>query len=189
MDFTRLKAPRPTRIVPAMYRRSVRFAFVLLLALPALGWAQPSQFGVLAGGAQSMEDGFELDFGDGVREVFFGARIDVDAMFNVKLGQVDTAVGPTGLPTDDGKVEYVLGQVEYKFDEIWGSSSIFAGPGAYRGRADDLEETNFGLAGGVNASFPVTRRFALLLELSYHWVNFEENYTFVTATGGLRVSF
>lgn len=189
MNLTRLKAPDPTRIVTAMQRRSLTLSLLMLLTLPALAVAQPFQFGILAGAAESMEDGFDLDFGDGVREIFFGARIDVDAMFNVKLGQVDTAIGPTGLPASDGRVEYVSGQVEYRFHEIWGSSAIFAGPGVYRGRADGLEETSFGLAGGVNTAFPINRRFAVLLELSYHWVNFEERYTFLTATGGLRVSF
>ncbi|MGH9456496.1 MAG: hypothetical protein ACRD2J_02535 [Thermoanaerobaculia bacterium] len=162
---------------------------VILLAFPGVASAEPFQFGILGGGAQSMEDGFEFDFGEGVTEVFAGARVDVATMFNVKLGQADAPVGPTGIAADDAKVEYIAGQVEYQFDEIWGSSSVFAGPGVYRSRAADLEETSFGLSGGVNASFPLTRRFALLLELSYHWANFEEDYTFVTATGGLKVSF
>lgn len=186
MHFRELKAQDPIRIVAAMKRGLLLTIFLLA---PAVASAQPFQFGILAGGAQSLEDGFELDFGDGVREVFFGARVDRDTMFNIKLGQTDSATGPTGLPAEDGKVEYILGQVEYRFDEVWGSSAFFAGPGVYRARADGLEETDFGLAGGVNAAFPLTRRFAFLVELSYHWVNLEEDYTFLTAAGGLRVSF
>lgn len=161
----------------------------VLLATPTLALAQPFQFGVLAGAGRSMEEGFDFDFDHSVIEVFVGARVDVQTVFNIKLGQTDTEVGPGGEPLADGKLDYVAGQVEYQFDEIWGSSSIFAGPGVYRARGGDIEETEVGLSGGVNALFPLTRRYGVLVELSYHWVNFDENYTFLTATGGLKVSF
>ena len=181
-----LKGFRPTRIVTRM-KRGLLLASLLLF--PSLAVAQPFQFGVLAGAGRSMEDGFDFSFDQGVREVFFGARVDVDTMFNVKLGQTDTETGPAGEAVTDGRVDYVVGEVEYKFDEVWGSSAVFAGPGAYRVRAGDLEDTNLGLVGGVNTTFPINRQFGLILELAYHWVNFEEQYSFLTATGGVRVAF
>ncbi len=181
-----LKGSRSTRIVTRM-KRGLLLASLLLF--PSFALAQPYQFGVLAGGGRSMEEGFKFEFDEGVREVFFGTRIDVDTMFNVKLGQTDTPTGPAGEPVDDGKIDYVLGQVEYEFDEVWGSSAIFAGPGVYRLRAGDLEETNIGAVAGINTGFPVTRRMSLMVELAYHWVNFEESYTFLTATGGVRFAF
>lgn len=162
---------------------------LVLLVTPSLALAQPFQFGILAGAGRSMEDGFDLDFDEQVVEVFVGTRVDVQTMFNVKFGQTDTAVGPTGDALPGGKLEYLAGQVEYQFDEIWGSSSLFAGPGVYRARGGDIEEAELGISGGVNAVFPLTRRYGVLVELSYHWVNFEESYTFLTATGGLKVSF
>lgn len=181
-----LKGFESTRIVTRM-KRSLLLASLLLF--PAFAFAQPFQFGVMAGTGRSMEDGFEFSFDQGVREVFFGARIDVDTMFNVKLGQTDTETGPAGEAVVDGEIDYVVGQVEWKFDEAWGSSAVFAGPGAYRVRAGDQEDTNLGLVGGVNTTFPITRQFGLVLELAYHWVNFEEQYTFLTATGGVRIAF
>jgi hypothetical protein len=181
-----LKGSKPTRIVTRMKRGLL---LAVLLLVPALGLAQPFQFGVLAGTGRSMEEGFEFSFDQGVREVFFGARIDVDTMFNVKLGQTDTETGPLGESVNDGTIDYVLGQVEYGFDEVWGRSAVFAGPGAYRVRAGDLEDTNLGLAGGVNTTFPINRHFGLMLELAYHWVNFEEQYSFLTAAAGVRFAF
>lgn len=181
-----MKGSRPTRIVARM-KRGLLLASLLLF--PSFALAQPFQFGVLAGGGRSMEEGFDFEFDEGVREVFFGARVDVDTMFNVKLGQTDTQLGPAGEPVEDGKIDYVVGQVEYEFDEVWGSSAIFGGPGAYRLRAGDTEDTNIGLVAGVNTTFPVTRQFGLMLELAYHWVNFEEQYSFLTATGGVRIAF
>ena len=181
-----LKGSESTRIVTRM-KRGLLLASLLLL--PSLALAQPFQFGVLAGGGRSMEEGFDFSFDEGVREVFFGARIDKDTMFNVKLGQTDTEIGPAGEAIADGTIDYVVGQVEYRYDEVWGSSAFFAGPGAYRIRAGDAEDTNLGLVGGVNTTFPINRNFGLMLELAYHWVNFEEQYTFLTATGGVRFAF
>lgn len=182
-----LKGSRSTRIVTRM-KRGLLLASLLLF--PSLALAQPFQFGVLAGGGRSMEEGFDFEFDEGVREVFFGARIDVDTMFNVKLGQTDTALGPNAEPVADGRIDYVVGQVEYQFDEVWGSSAVFGGPGAYRLRAEGgVEDTNIGLVGGINTTFPITRQFGLMLELAYHWVNFEEQYSFLTATGGVRIAF
>ncbi|HVR44723.1 MAG TPA: outer membrane beta-barrel protein [Thermoanaerobaculia bacterium] len=162
---------------------------VSLAVLPSLAAAQPFHFGIVGGGADSLEDGFDLDFDDQTFEVFAGARIDVGTMFNIRVGRTDLEVGPDGSPVSEGRIEYVAGQVEYQFDEIWGSSSFFGGPGLYRARAGALEETNFGLSGGVSATFPLTRRFGFLLELAYHWVNLDEKYTFLTVAGGLKIAF
>lgn len=181
-----LKGFGAIRIVTAMKRSLILLS---LLLLPSLASAQAFQFGILGGAGRSMEDGFELDFDEGVVEVFAGARVDWATMFNIKLGQTDMPVDPLGVATSDGSLDYLAAQVEYRFDEVWGSSAVFAGPGVYRGETADLEETELGFSLGVNAGFPITPRFAAVLELGYHWVNFETDYTFLTATGGLRVSF
>lgn len=182
-----LKAPVSDRIVTAMKRLLLLLALVLF---PSILAAQPYQFGILIGAAEPMEDGFDLKFGEGVREVFFGARLETNTMFNVKLGQTDSPVTPSGLESlGNHSVDYVLGQVEYQFDEVWGSSSVFAGPGLYRSESGGEDATELGFSGGVSASFPVNRRFAFMVELAYHWVDFEQRYTFISATGGFRVAF
>ncbi len=78
---------------------------------------------------------------------------------------------------------------EYRFDEIFGSTTLFFGPGAYRQDSADGSETDFGLSGGVSGDFPLTRRLGFVVEGAYHWVNFDDEYEFVTVGAGLRLSF
>ena len=180
-----LKAPGTFRIVPAMNRWLL---LASLLLLPALAAAQPFQFGINLGVADPQEDGFDFDMNDSFREVYFGARIDENSYFNVKLGQIATDVSPID-ETQDGDLDYVQGLVEYQFDEIWGSSALFLGPGLYRAKLGEEDDTQVGVAGGVNTTFPLTRRMGLQLELAYHWVNFEEETQFITAGVGLKFAF
>jgi hypothetical protein len=183
-----LKATRPTRIVTAMKRGLLLAA---LLLVPSLTLAQPFEFGILGGKAESMEDGFDFDFDQDVIEVFFAARIDESTRFRIKLGDADMPFSTDGDPINDGSLQYLTGEIEYVSHEIWGRSGIFAGPGVYRGRSSsaNLEETAFGLVGGVNTSITLTRRIDILVELAYHWAKFEEDYTFITAAAGLKMSF
>lgn len=183
-----LKATRPSRIVTAMKRGLLLAA---LLLVPSLALAQPFEFGILGGKAESMEDGFDFDFDQDLIEVFFAARVDEATMFRIKLGDTDMPFTTAGNPVSDGSLQYVTGEIEYQSHEIWGRSGIFAGPGVYRGRSSstDVEETAFGLVGGVNTSVALTRRIDILVELAYHWAKFEEDYTFITAAAGLKMSF
>ena len=65
-------------------------------------------------------------------------------------------------------------------DPFWGFVIIFGGIGLYRqnGTITDpavpveqhgrVSETNYGLLGGVNTDFPITRRTGFMAELVYH---------------------
>lgn len=183
-----LNAAGSTLIVTAMKRG---FLLVALLLLPSIASAQPFEFGLIAGRVESMEDGFDFDFDEGLIEAFFAARVDEDTMFRIKVGDTDMPFDAAGTAVADGQLQYLTGEIEYRFDEVWGRSALFAGPGVYRAESAStgVEETDFGLVGGVNTSFPLTRRIDLLLELAYHWTNFEESYTFITAGAGLKISF
>ena len=54
--------------------------------------------------------------------------------------------------TSNGKIEYLDALVEYRFDEVFGSTSIFAGPGYYRQKFGSFGETDFGLSAGVSGN-------------------------------------
>lgn len=165
-------------------------ALFLFLALPAA--AQTFSLGANFGGSRSTEDGLTLDLSNPVKEVYFSTSLEPTTLFIVKAGQVDSDEGPrVGAPgvEREGKVEYLSALVEYRFSEVFGSTGIFAGPGYYRQRFGALEENDFGAAIGVNGLFPVSRRIGLTAEVAYHWTNFEQSYSFVTATGGVRIGF
>jgi hypothetical protein len=60
----------------------------------------------------------------------------------------------------------------------------------YRQGAEGFESTtNFGFNAGVNADFPITRRYGVVVEAAYHWNRAEFQPRYLTLGGGLRVSF
>lgn len=189
MEIRDLKDKYPLLIVPGMKRALLVLSF-FLFTTPLM--AQSSGFGFLIGGGQPADHGLDIKFGGTVREVFYETELEPGTLFKLKVGQADTerqlAVGAPNLKTD-GKLDYLDAFVEYRFYESFGSTGLFAGPGLYRRRFGNDEETDYGLAAGVNGLFPITRRFGFVAELTYRWANFEEQRALVTATGGLRISF
>lgn len=167
-----------------MMRRLIVLCVLVLTSTSAL--AQSASFGFMLGGAESLEDGLDLNLGNTVREVFFTTDLELGVLFRIKAGQADIdEIDRTG------KIEYLQALIDYRFHEVFGSTSLFFGPGLYRHKpAGGLEdETEYGLSGGINGEFPFSRRVAFLAELSYHWVNFDDPYRFLTATGGIKLSF
>lgn len=90
----------------------------------------------------------------------------------------------------DGEVSHIETLIQYDFDEPFGSSGLFAGLGYYRLSAPGEEsQSTWGITAGVNADFPITRRYGVVLEGAYHWTHAEFEPRFLTFGGGLRVSF
>jgi|SRR5579859_1792730 len=204
-------------IVPRMFRTTFAAALALLVSAPA--FAQTSEFGVLVGGSKRLishsdqaaglgiSDNFKLS--NSVRELFYSVEIDPGTRFKIKAGQITAPVAfqftsPTGPKRTDvakGTVDHVDGVIDYRFSEPFGSTGLFAGIGLYRqsGTVTDTavpveqrgraEETNYGFSGGVNGDFPMTRRSGIVVEVTYHAINYHYKVRYVTATGGLRFSF
>jgi len=94
------------------------------------------------------------------------------------------------------ELEYVTISGEYRFYKNWYDSGIFLGLGGYRlsGNARDFgggshEETAVGLTAGVTGEFEITQHFALLGEITGHYVDLDENNVFATAMGGFSIRF
>ena len=86
-----------------------------------------------------------------------------------------------------GHVEAI---VDYRFSEAFGSAGIFGGLGMYRTSAPGVaDDTNGGLTAGANADFPLSKRYGIMVEGSYHWLHTAVHQRFITLTGGLRISF
>jgi hypothetical protein len=149
-------------------------------------------------------------FSNSVREIYYAVQLDPGTYFKIKAGQIEgpvafqytTAAGVTAR-TDmpKGKVEHIDGIVDYRFSEPFGTTGIFAGVGLYRQsgtitstvvpveQRGRQSETNYGLTGGVNGDFPITRRTGFIAELTYHWINYRVRPRYLTLSGGLRFSF
>lgn len=177
-------------IVNFMTKYTTLIILFLVASLPAT--AQTS-LGLLLGGSQTLDGGnIDTDFSNSLKEIFVATELEPGTVLRIRGGQVDSEDGPqVGLPgvSRVGNFEFIDALIEYRFYETFGSSSFFAGPGVYRQRFGTFDETDFGLSGGVNGIFPVSRRLALTGEVSYHWANFEESREFVTLAGGVRFSF
>lgn len=161
--------------VPAMIRKSL---LVLALAVfaPAL-LAQSNELGVLIGSIEPINDELGIDTDMDVREIYFSKVIESGTWLRLKAGEADLSGEPLdeGLPPElETDLRYVQLLVGYEFDEIFGTTYLFAGPGAYELERDgESDESEFGFVLGVGADFPLTRQLGIVAELTYHWVDFE----------------
>ena len=196
-------------------KRAVLAAAVVLIALPLAAQTSPlsnqmSQFGILFGGSkrmndlpgtQSRSDVKDFSFGNSVKEIYFGTRLEPDTMFKIKAGTIDVPVlvqtnanDPTNPPPVfdkvKGKIDHIDAIVDYKFSESFGTTGVFGGVGMYRATAPGLaDDTNAGLSLGVNADLPLSTRYGIIVEGTYHYLHLTPRQRFVTATAGLRISF
>jgi hypothetical protein len=183
-------------------------ALILVSALPAL--AQTSEIGVIVGGSRRFidgaphEDGVEFiesnfTFSNNAFDIYWKIPFEEDTALKFKVGRIETPVAfAYNIPTNpntfrkdvDGQVQHAEVGVEYEFSEIFGSSAIYAGLGLYRQSGTGFDSTtNFGASFGVNADFPLTRRYGIVIDGTYHWVRADFQPRFMTIGAGLRVSF
>ncbi|HEX6083206.1 MAG TPA: outer membrane beta-barrel protein [Thermoanaerobaculia bacterium] len=199
-----------------MKRTLFLLALLTAGALPALA-QDMSEVGIIVGGSRRFVDGAphqneddfiesNFAFGNTSVELFWSIPIEPDLSLKFKGGRLDTQVAipyEVATPTDEnpdavtinrrdveGEVNHIEALVEYEFDEPFGSSGLFAGLGYYRQSASGEESrSTWGVTAGVNADFPVTRRYGVLLEAAYHWTRDEFDPRFLTVGAGLRISF
>jgi len=207
------------RIVTAMKKTALLLlASLLVCAAPAVAQTSEFGF-LLGGSKRlishtdeanglGISDSFK--FSNSNREVFYGVQLDPGTFFKIRLGQIEgplafqyNAADGSRARTDihKGTVEHADAIVDYRFSEPFGTTGLFAGLGLYRQRGTLTDpaipvtqqgvqtETNFGLQGGVNGDFPITKRTGFIAELTYHWINYHYKVRYLTLSGGLRFSF
>jgi hypothetical protein len=191
-----------------MKRTSLLLTLIVLIALPAV--AQSSELGIIVGGSRRFVDAGNKEAGvvyddstfslsNNAFDIFWAVKMEPDLYVKFKGGRIQgpVAVG-YNIPGDtklyrrdvEGEVQHIETNVEYRFPEAYGSTGLFAGVGYYRQTAPDSDSSaNYGVNGGVNADFPLSRRYGIVLEGTYHWTNSHFQSRFMTAGVGLRVSF
>lgn len=194
-------------IVPAMKRAAFLLALILASALPA--FAQSNEVGVIVGGSRRFIDsapaqpGDELldsnfSFSNSSVDLFWALAIDSDTAVRVKVGRIE---GPIAVETGrignersrrdvEGEIQHLDVATEYRFSEAYGTSAIFGGVGFYRQSASGAEtKNNYGFNVGVNTDLPLSRRYGVVVEGTYHWIQGGFRPRFLTLGAGLRVSF
>ena len=204
----------PFAIVAAMKRTlilaALAAAFAVPLAVPA--FAQSTEFGVLVGGsrrfvksAPTLSDDAFLDsnfsLSNNAVDLYWAMQLEPDTYLKFKVGRIESPVAfvsgqdesdpPRATREDaEGEVQHAEANIEYRFSEPYGSTGLFGGIGFYRASAANADaRTNFGWNAGVTADFPLSRRYGVIMEGTYHWTGGEFRERFVTLEAGLRVSF
>lgn len=172
--------------------RKLFIVFALAIFAPAL-LAQSNELGVLIGSIEPINDGLGIDTDMDVREIYFTKMIESGTWLRVKAGQADLSGKSLdeGLaPESDTELRYLQLLVGYEFDEIFGTTYLFAGPGAYElARNGEDDESEFGFVLGVGADFPLTRQLGIVAELTYHWADFEAELRTLNLGLGARFRF
>jgi hypothetical protein len=208
-----LNRPGGLLIVPAMKRALILLGFLSIFSTVAMAQQEHSAIGFLIGGSERLNGSdrtFKLDDRD--YEIFYESHLEPDTVLRIKAGQIETPVtlyattitafGTTvNTPFDGkGKIAHIDALIDYRFTELFGSTGIFFGPGIYRQKLDhtgvnnlpapaNLEETSWGLSAGINAAFPMTQHYALVVDGTYHWINFKSKQREVTVGVGVKVMF
>jgi len=187
-----------------MKKSAFFLAILVIAAVPALAQSS-SEFGILFGGTKRLNDikggqgesGInDFKFSNSAKSVYYGVQMEPGTWFRIKVEQINAPLvaldaGGNRVEGGKGKLEHIDALVDYKFSEPFGSTGIFAGVGMYRQRPDNggAEDTNYGLSAGVNADFPFSRRYGLIVEAAYHWVHIPARPRYTTLGAGLRISF
>jgi hypothetical protein len=151
----------------------------------------------------------ELSLKNSAVDLYWSIEIDEGTRLKVKVGRIETPVAfaipnpafDKDNPSDtepeffrrdvDGEVQHASAVIEYRFDEPYGSTALFGGLGLYRqsGEGDLDSESDYGFQAGVNADFPITRKYGAIVEGTYHWSRGPFSPRYFTLTGGLRFGF
>ncbi|MEM7481574.1 MAG: hypothetical protein AAF481_10410 [Acidobacteriota bacterium] len=166
-----------------------------LLAIPSAAGAQDRNlFTVTALGA--LGGSLDADRGDGVENTGFQLGF---SMVTEPRTHVGVRVGQLHFddPLEsffDADLSYLTLAGEYRYDEGVYDSGIYLGIGGYQlegssfaGRG--LDETAFGAVLGFTGEFPITQRFGFALELSGHFVDFDETQLFAIGHAGISYRF
>jgi hypothetical protein len=185
-----------------MNRTAFLLAILMLAALPALAQST-SEFGILVGGSkrvnsiagsQGQRGVNDFKFSNSVQEIYYGVQMEPGTWLKLKAEQINAplvALDSNGKRIDGGKgkIEHVDALIDYRFSEPFGSTGLFAGVGMYRQDKSGTTDTNFGVTAGVNADFPFSRRYGLVIESAYHYIRLPARPRYVTLNAGLRISF
>lgn len=191
-------------------------AFLLLTAMPAFAQTTSREFGITIGATRrnignnditpEPEGAFmndEFSFSNNAVDLWWGVQIEPETFLKIKAGRINTPVREvTRVVRDDedeiveqfgrdvdGELQHIEANIEYRFSEAYGSTSLFGGVGLYRHSGGNVDDTNYGFNVGVNADFPIARNYGVVAEATYHLTRGEARPKYITVGVGLRFSY
>ncbi|MEO8503764.1 MAG: hypothetical protein ABI609_07720 [Acidobacteriota bacterium] len=167
-----------------------------VVAFPARGTAEDYVFSVsVLGGVGGSLDGEPTSgFGNRSFQLGIGVPTDLNTSVTLRVGRLDLGNRPLFEGLEKARLEYADVAGEYHFSESYYTSGLFLGLGAYRLAGDAAggrqETTQIGAVFGANGEFGITRRLTFLIELSGHYVNFNDSARiYAMAHAGLAYHF
>lgn len=198
----------PSHTLGSMKRAILLSALMLTAAAPA--FAQSTEFGVLVGGSRRFVEGGtaeegrtltanEFSFSNNAVDLYWAIELEPGTRLKFKAGRIETPVafevvndaGEIFRRDEDGEVQHASAVIEYRFDEPYGHTGLFGGLGLYRqsGEGDLDAVRDWGFQAGVNADFPISRKYGVITEATYHWSRGPFSPRYFTVTGGFRFGF
>jgi hypothetical protein len=198
-----------------MKKPMILLVLLVASALPAVAQTN-RQFGFLVGASKRSLDSSatpdgsnaylddEFNLSNKSVELFFAMNLDDATVFKIKAGRLDSPVRFTtretldasGNVTEtfardvDGEVQHIDALIEYRYSEAYGSTGIFGGVGLYRQSGEGRKtEADYGWQVGVNADFPLSRKYGVVLEGAYHSTKADYRPKYMTLSAGMRFSF
>jgi hypothetical protein len=196
----------------------IAFASCAALPFAASLQAQTnSEVGIIIGGSRRfVEGGPEHAPGDLIEsnfslsnstiDLYYSMQLEPQLNFKIRGGRIQTQVatpyeeevvnGDGTISNEtyrrdfEGEVTHIESVVEYRFSESFGTSALFGGLGYYRQTPDTGDSiSNYGVVGGANIDLPISRRYGVVIEGAYHWINSEFDSRYMTLGAGFRARF
>lgn len=183
------------------------FVAVAVLILPAGGlWTPPAAaqaqepYNFTASLMGGLAGSTDADPGDGVDNVAlqlgFKLVTQPRTQLAFRLGRFDLGSENQFGSLRDAELTYATVTGEYWLRERFYDSGVFFGLGLYRldgtsllGDDEGGDDSAAGVTVGVAGDFEITRRLSLLVELSGHYVDFDEANIFVMGLAGVGLHF
>lgn len=168
-----------------------------LLLLPGAARAQ-ERYTFSVAGLGSIGGSVDAEPGDDLSNTGFqlnlGMVTDPRTLFTLRFGQLGLDADEFFGSLTEADLTYVSAGGEYRFNEGWYDSGVFFALGGYRleglaPNGEDSRDNSLGLSVGVTGEFRVNRWMGVLLELSGHYVDFDESQIFGMGHGGIAVHF
>ncbi len=138
-----------------------------------------------------LDDSFDLGY-----QLYFAMEIRKDALFGVRLGQMDVEIagasqlalfaGPVG-----SELTYLTLSGEYRMPAGTYQSGLFMGLGYYSvdGQSFFDDDTGLGLTLGTTGDFRLNDRWSIVVEFSGHYAELEYAQFFIMGHVGMAVHF
>ncbi|HBL30563.1 MAG TPA: hypothetical protein DD490_27320 [Acidobacteria bacterium] len=168
-----------------------------LLVFPGAVRAQ-EDYSFSVAGLGSLGGSLDADPGDEVTnsgyQLNLGMVTDKRTMVVLRLGRLGLDAEESFGTLTDADLTYATIGGEYRFDETWYDSGAYIALGGYRLEGTALDgvadrQSSLGLAVGITGEFKVNPWLGVLLELSGHYVDFDEAQLFAMAHGGFAFHF